>query len=425
MESIYESYRDKVYYTALLMLSDSTRAAEAASWVFKNVWGNAVAQNISSEEEFENLALRKTLECCKRKINKKKQKAFRVPENRDFSVAFDKNISDDFKTAVFDLTAQLPELHRFILVLNTVAGFSSEEIADLFKLDVKTIDAALEAQKKNFERALKSSHDGYSFEKVAEALKDGQKNVSVPKSVDKYAASAIDSIAAPLEKKKKKYAMYSGVFAVIFCMAVALGFLFPVIQDKVSTVIENNTSSSESSESEEYEPVTLDESLTYYADINIKDHGTITVKLDQEAAPITMENFVNLAQSGFYDGLKFHRIMDGFMMQGGDPNGDGTGGSENTIVGEFSANGYDNTLSHTRGAISMARSTDYDSASSQFFIVQEDSTFLDGEYAAFGYVTEGMNIVDTICQSAEPTDDNGTIEASQQPVIESITIRTE
>ena len=198
MESIYESYRDKVYYTALLMLSDSTRAAEAASWVFKNVWGNAVAQNISSEEEFENLALRKTLECCKRKINKKKQKAFRVPENRDFSVAFDKNISDDFKTAVFDLTAQLPELHRFILVLNTVAGFSSEEIADLFKLDVKTIDAALEAQKKNFERALKSSHDGYSFEKVAEALKDGQKNVSVPKSVDKYAASAIDSRAAPL-----------------------------------------------------------------------------------------------------------------------------------------------------------------------------------------------------------------------------------
>ena len=111
------------------------------------------------------------------------------------------------------------------------------------------------------------------------------------------------------------------------------------------------------------------------------------------------------------------------MMQGGDPNGDGTGGAETTIVGEFSANGYDNTLSHTRGAVSMARGNDYDSASSQFFIVQEDSTYLDGEYAVFGYVTEGMDIVDEICASALPTDDNGTIPADEQPVITSITLR--
>lgn len=118
--------------------------------------------------------------------------------------------------------------------------------------------------------------------------------------------------------------------------------------------------------------------------------------------------------------------MEGFMMQGGDPNGDGTGGSENTIVGEFADNGYENNLSHTRGAISMARSgDDYDSASSQFFIVQEDSTYLDGQYAVFGYVTEGLEVVDAVCEAAEPTDDNGTIEADAQPVIPSITIRTE
>ena len=110
----------------------------------------------------------------------------------------------------------------------------------------------------------------------------------------------------------------------------------------------------------------------------------------------------------------------------GDPNGDGTGGSENTIVGEFADNGYENSLSHTRGAISMARSgDDYDSASSQFFIVQEDSTYLDGQYAVFGYVTEGLEVVDAVCEAAEPTDDNGTIEADAQPVITSITIRTE
>lgn len=169
----------------------------------------------------------------------------------------------------------------------------------------------------------------------------------------------------------------------------------------------------------------VDENITYYADIEIADYGTITVCLNQKSAPITVANFVGLAESGFYDGLTFHRIMEDFMMQGGDPEGNGTGGSENTIVGEFAVNGYDNNLSHTRGAISMARAMDYDSASSQFFIVHEDSTFLDGQYAVFGYVTEGLEVVDAVCESAEPVDDNGTIEAEEQPVITSITIRTE
>ena len=149
------------------------------------------------------------------------------------------------------------------------------------------------------------------------------------------------------------------------------------------------------------------------------------VQLDSKQAPETVDNFVSLAQSGFYDGLTFHRIMDGFMMQGGDPNGDGTGGSSQTIKGEFSANGVDNEISHIRGTISMARSSDYNSASSQFFIVQSDSTFLDGQYAAFGTVLSGMDIVDEICEKAKPVDDNGSIEKSEQPVIESIQIRKE
>lgn len=164
-------------------------------------------------------------------------------------------------------------------------------------------------------------------------------------------------------------------------------------------------------------------SKTYYADIVIADYGTITVELDGEAAPITVENFVSLAKDGFYDGLTFHRIMAGFMMQGGDPDGNGTGGSDTKIKGEFSANGVQNDLSHTRGAISMARSMDMNSASSQFFIVHQDSTFLDGNYAAFGYVTEGMEVVDAVCEAAQPIDNNGTIPAENQPVITSITIR--
>ena len=181
----------------------------------------------------------------------------------------------------------------------------------------------------------------------------------------------------------------------------------------------NKTESSEGT----YTPKALDEKLTYYADIKLKDYGTITVKLDQKSAPISAANFVALAEDGFYDGLTFHRIMAGFMMQGGDPNGNGTGGSDQTITGEFAANGIENNLSHTRGAISMARAQAYNSASSQFFIVHEDSTFLDGNYAAFGYVTEGMEVVDNICEDAEPTDNNGSIAKEAQPVIQTITIR--
>ena len=164
------------------------------------------------------------------------------------------------------------------------------------------------------------------------------------------------------------------------------------------------------------------ESGKHHVAITVRDYGTITVELDADAAPITVQNFLDLAGSGFYDGLTFHRIMEGFMIQGGDPEGTGMGGSDKTIKGEFSANGVENPLSHTRGAISMARSSAMDSASSQFFIVQKDSTFLDGQYACFGYVTNGMDVVDAIAADAQPTDGNGTIPADQQPVIESVKV---
>ncbi len=160
----------------------------------------------------------------------------------------------------------------------------------------------------------------------------------------------------------------------------------------------------------------------HHVEIEIQDYGTIAVELDAQAAPITVENFLKLAESGFYDGLTFHRIIAGFMMQGGDPQGTGMGGSSTTIKGEFSSNGVENPLSHTRGAISMARSSAYDSASSQFFICHADSTFLDGDYACFGYVTDGMDVVDAVCAAAQPTDGNGTIAASEQPVITHIRV---
>jgi peptidyl-prolyl cis-trans isomerase B (cyclophilin B) len=159
-----------------------------------------------------------------------------------------------------------------------------------------------------------------------------------------------------------------------------------------------------------------------HVDIDVKDYGTISVELDAANAPISVSNFISLVKDGFYDGLTFHRIMTGFMIQGGDPEGTGTGGSDKTIKGEFSLNGVENPLSHTRGAISMARSKDYDSASSQFFIVHEDSTGLDGQYAVFGYVTDGMDIVDRICADTPVVDNNGTVEKEDQPIITSIKV---
>lgn len=183
-----------------------------------------------------------------------------------------------------------------------------------------------------------------------------------------------------------------------------------------------NSDGSGTQDNQENNGETAEISGLHHVEITVQDFGTISVELDADTAPITVANFLKLAEEGFYDGLTFHRIMSGFMIQGGDPQGDGFGGSDENIIGEFAANGIANNLSHTRGAISMARATPYNSASSQFFIVHENSLFLDGQYACFGYVTEGIEVVDAICDAVTPIDDNGTVLAANQPVIESVKV---
>jgi peptidyl-prolyl cis-trans isomerase B (cyclophilin B) len=138
------------------------------------------------------------------------------------------------------------------------------------------------------------------------------------------------------------------------------------------------------------------------AEITVRDYGTITLELYPDVAPLTVDNFVKLCNEGFYDGLTFHRVISGFMIQGGDPEGMGSGGPGYAIKGEFSSNGFQNDLKHTRGVISMARASNPNSASSQFFIMHADGTFLDGQYAAFGKVTKGIEVVDQIAET--PTD---------------------
>lgn len=204
--------------------------------------------------------------------------------------------------------------------------------------------------------------------------------------------------------------------------AVMLTALAACGESNADTTAGKDSSSGHSQTDETAGNYTTEKYGIHHAVITVKDYGEIKLELDGDTAPITVKNFVELAESGFYDGLTFHRIMSGFMIQGGDPKGNGTGGSKNEIKGEFSANGTENDISHKRGVISMARAQDYDSASSQFFIVHEDSTHLDGQYAAFGHVTEGMDIVDAIAEDANPIDNNGTIPKENQPVIESIKI---
>lgn len=161
---------------------------------------------------------------------------------------------------------------------------------------------------------------------------------------------------------------------------------------------------------------------THHVTIEVEGYGTIECALNANVAPITVANFCKLANEGFYDGLTFHRVIEGFMIQGGDPNGDGTGGSDATIKGEFTANGVENPLSHVRGTISMARSSAYDSASSQFFIMHKTNTSLDGQYAAFGNVTSGIEVVDAIAQNTPVQDSNGTVAAADQPKITKISV---
>lgn len=234
----------------------------------------------------------------------------------------------------------------------------------------------------------------------------------------------------------KRYFSIIAIMALVVCMFAGCGSK----KSNTSSNANSGTSSSESAKQEETAVPESTESTDAGSDISssddtkqlsgkhhvvikVKKYGNIKVELDADTAPISVTNFVNLAKKGFYDGLTFHRIIDGFMIQGGDPSGDGTGGSDETIKGEFSDNGVENNISHVRGTISMARSSENDSASSQFFIVQSDSTYLDGQYAGFGTVTSGMDIVDKICKDTPVTDSNGTVEKENQPIIEKITVK--
>lgn len=214
-------------------------------------------------------------------------------------------------------------------------------------------------------------------------------------------------------------------FKKIMITAVALVAAMSVMTGCIKYEDPNQAARDQASAAQsEYEAMVAQvEGGIHHVEIDVQDYGTISVELDGDTAPITVDNFLKLAESGFYNGLTFHRIIDGFMIQGGDPEGTGMGGSDETIIGEFASNGIENNISHVRGVISMARNgQDMNSASSQFFIVQTDTLSLDGDYAAFGHVTDGMDIVDAICDDVVNTDNNGGVAPEDQPVITEIRV---
>ena len=398
MQLLYSENKSKVYSIARFLLLDESQASAVTGALFREIFSELKSAQIGSEEGFTIYALTKAAGHCKVRLTKKNPKALRLPANRNFALAQGLAVKDAAGETDFYLT-NLPALQRFILVMHTAGGWNAMQLARALNIDSGAVQAAMEAEKANFQLLQQLSGKGCctAYEQLVADITACRHVVS--EEVDKHVQTLIDSIAGPAGVKAKKDKKRNSILAAVACVAAVAIIAAIVIACLPGPV--------------------------YYADIQIQDYGTVTVQLDADTAPITCENFVSLAESGFYNGLTFHRIIEGFMMQGGDPEGNGTGGSDKDIIGEFSANGYDNDLSHVRGVISMARSDDYNSGSSQFFIVQEDSTHLDGQYAAFGWVIEGMDIVDAICADAEPIDGNGLIAAEAQPVITAITIRTE
>ena len=398
-------------------LGESVTAA-ALEYTLERFFGGAYR----TPDEIRDAMILKTVGASRAVINKENPKAFKAPAAKNFAVVhFAPSGEGDFGAL-----APLPPLQRFLAVLGAFGGLSEKAISDTVGISIESVKAAAAYEEAN----LLALSGAVGRTVSAESLKTIATLAPDPERIARLEAK-ISEIVAPVSKeteKKNRGFLFSvlAVLGVAILLALAIFLIVKVIgTNNDSTSGSGNGSGTGTSGSGEiFDDVTIDTSKTYYADIVIKDYGTIRVRLDHSAAPITVSNFVNLAREGFYNGRTFHRIIEGFMMQGGSSDNAGYTGSDQLIKGEFAANGINNPLHHDRGVISMARAGySYDSASSQFFIVHEDNReSLDGLYAAFGYVVTGMDIVDRICEEAVPVDGNGKILLSEQPVIEKVII---
>lgn len=432
MKELYKVNKQKVYYLAERLLLNEEKAVAAAQWVWEQVWSNVPETGIESEEDFRQYVMKLVVTYCKKQIEKDDIQAFVGGAMKELVL---EATGEKAEYSVDFVLSKLSQFQRVALIARKVGGMNKMQLAALFKIERFSIEKSWEEEERNVEMVLAEFFKGqeYSYDDMMKELAAREKEAVVPESVDEVAKKVMEEIATAAEKaEKKKDMMYSVVFLVAGLLILAGIFRGRLMKENAQFTESSEGIVAESTETSEAEKESiiinvelLDENLTYYADIEMKDYGTIVVELNQEVAPITAANFVELAESGFYDGLTFHRILKGYMMQGGDPLGDGTGTSGKSIYGEFEANGHKNTISHKRGTISMARPDDYNGASCQFFIMQGDYVLWNGYYAAFGTVIEGIEIVDAICDADYNADGNGVVSANEQPVINKVTIRTE
>ena len=415
VNALYNDNKNKVYSIAMCLLDNKSKAENVVLNIFSKIWKEFDKLKIETEDDFSEICRSRATMECKKIILREDSRAFAVPKNQNMMINSEKtNFSVSDKVSLWkEATSEFSTLHKYIFVSRTLCKMSLPQIAKAVNVDEGTVGLAVKAEDVYFGKTISFSDVEKSIFAYAETLQFAPSDLSV-------VINSIDEYVTPFEKNALigKIRVLSAVLVVAVIVAVVV-LLITIIGGGNS----ENVSSGSSSSSEDIEPKWESSvTATDYAVIDIKNYGKISIALDGKTAPITVENFKKLAKKGFYDGLTFHRIMENFMMQGGDPDANGTGGSDEEIKGEFYANGVENNIGHFRGAISMARSNPMDSASSQFFIVHKDSPHLNGKYAAFGFVVDGIEIVDKVCKDAKPTDDNGTIPFANQPIINSVKI---
>lgn len=434
LNTLYDANKESVVALCTTLLGDQAAAQNVTVSAFSRAFDALLAGQIEDEDSFGARLADETAELCKARAQRQNSKAFRLPANLNFAnVPFRAESMTVEGDTCEQILANLPTLQKFVYVLYWGARLSYEAIGTALHVNAQTVElivGAEEALLKNLLTALRerTGDDGwYDTDRFHDDLKKKLQSGKTTKETDDAVIQSFVKSAAPVRKKAAKGNRLTLTIALLSVVLVA-GITLGVIMLVGGFGKDDTVPPTSSSKIPQVTWRTSIENPTHYAVIEIENYGKITVALDASVAPATVENFVSIAKAGKYDGTTFHRIIENFMMQGGDENIDGQGGDgiggingvEN-IVGEFTYNGYANDLAHVRGAISMARSTSNDSASSQFFIVHQDSrTSLDGRYAAFGYVIEGIEVVDAICESAQPTDDNGSIASKDQPVIKSI-----
>ena len=402
MQEVYERTKRPVYFICQYSLGDERGARMAAAKVYESLWKELPEHLPENWKALELLLAEKAGNACAGTLPSEALNADTLPEE-------------------LRLLSALSGRQRAVFLLRMAVQLPAERTARALKLNSSVAEAAWNQAEQSAKRYFAKQDEApraTAYLQMQAALREAASKAEVPAMLDETVQEGIDA-AAVAQKHGRRWLLVAIAAVLVAALGVGAWAIFG--QNKDDTETAEHTDNWDNSQNASTSTDTSEAEL-HHAEIEVEGYGTISVALNATAAPESTANFIKLAEEGFYDGLTFHRIIEGFMIQGGDPNGNGTGGSDETITGEFSDNGFDNPLSHTRGAISMARSSDYNSASSQFFIVQQDSTSLDGQYAVFGYVTDGMDIVDQICEDANPTDNNGTIPADEQPVITTIRI---